>query len=95
MNAPVEYLLSFLSDELRDYPGLRIHAVAPTGFQKSPDLPQDYDPEEGRVHLNSGVRVRISSREYFFPAEWVEEGRFDQVQSLALEIRSYLESKET
>ncbi len=94
MNASVEYLLSFLQDELRDFGDLRIHPVAPTGIQKSPDLPQDYDPEEGRVHLHQGVRVRISSREFFFPAEWVEEGRFNQVKDLADEIRNYIEWRE-
>lgn len=95
MNAGVEYILSFLQDELRDFPDLRIHPVAPTGLRRSPDLPQDYDPEELRVHLNTGVRVRVSSREYFFPSEWVEEGEFARVRELALEIREFLQSRET
>jgi hypothetical protein len=94
MNASVEYLLSFLQDELRDWGELRIHPVAPTGTRKSPDLPQDYDPEENRVHLNRGVRVRVDSREYFFPADWVEQGNFHQVMQQAREIRAYLELRE-
>jgi hypothetical protein len=94
MDLHIEYLLSFLQDEFRDLADLRIHPVAPSGTRKSPDLPQDYDPEEGRVHRSRGVRVRVSSREYFFPVEWVIEGNQNQIRGLATEIREFYASKE-
>ncbi|MBU6154610.1 MAG: hypothetical protein KGP28_09945 [Bdellovibrionales bacterium] len=94
MDAHIEYLLSFLQDEFRDLSDLRIHPVAPSGTRKSPDLPQDYDPQEGQVHRNRGVRVRISSREYFFPVEWVVNGEHSKVSALAREVREFHDSKE-
>lgn len=92
MDAHIEYLLTFLEDELRDLADLRIHPVAPTGTQKAPDLPQDYDPEEHNVHKTRGVRVRADSREFFFPVSWIQDGDFDQIKRQALEIREYWES---
>ncbi len=94
MDVNIEYLLSFLQDEFRDLTEMRIHPVAPTGTRKSPDLPQDYDPEESNVHRSRGVRVRVFSREYFFPVEWVIEGKQAEIRSLALEIREFHASKE-
>jgi hypothetical protein len=89
MDANIEYLLTFLEDELRDLSDIRIHPVAPTGTQKAPDLPQDYDPEESNVHITRGVRVRAGSREFFFPVTWILDGQFDQVKNQAQEIRDY------
>mgnify|MGYP000113647652 CR=1 FL=1 len=89
MDINIEYLLYFLEDELRDLEGLRIHPVAPAGTQKSPDLPQNYDPDENTVHLNRGVRVRADSREFFFPASWVAENQIQKVKEQAEEIRLY------
>jgi hypothetical protein len=94
MDLHIEYLLSFLQDEFRDLSDLRIHPVAPSGIRKSPDLPQDYDLAEGRVHRNRGVRVRVSSREYFFPVEWVIEGKQALIRGLAEEVREFYDSKE-
>jgi hypothetical protein len=94
MDAHIEYLLGFLQDEFRDLADLRIHPVAPSGTRKSPDLPQDYDPEEGRVHRNRGVRVRVSSREYFFPVEWVVDAKQHLIRDLAKEVREFHDSKE-
>ena len=94
MDVHIEYLLSFLQDEFRDLSDLRIHPVAPSGIRKSPDLPQDYDPQEGLVHRNRGVRVRVSSREYFFPVEWVIEGNQALIRGLADEVREFYDSKE-
>jgi hypothetical protein len=91
MDVNIEYLLTFLQDELADVPDLRIHPVAPSGIMKSPDLPQDYDPEEKRVHLDRGVRVRIGSRDYFFPVEWVLNHDFDRIKAQAEEIRDFSE----
>ena len=89
MDINIEYLLSYLQDELRDLSDIRIHPVAPSGTQKSIDLPQDYDPNENSVHINRGVRVRVRSRDYFFPVEWVIQGKMDQVQAQAREIRDF------
>lgn len=91
MDIDVEYLLYFLEDELRDLPDIRIHAVAPSGTRKSPDLPQDYDPNEGSVHLNRGVRVRVRSRDYFFPASWSRDNQ-EAIRQQAREIRDFYES---
>jgi|GEM_PF-1252860 len=93
MGLQIEYLLQFLQDEFRDLTDLRIHPVAPSGTRRSPDLPQDYDPEEGRVHRNRGVRVRVSSRDYFFPVEWVIENQMDLIRAQALEVRNFHDSK--
>ena len=93
MDRNIEYLLGFLTDELRDLPGLRIHPVAPSGIRKSLDLPQDYDAAENRVHLNRGVRIRAMSRDYFFPVEWVIEGKTALIAEQAAEIREYALSK--
>lgn len=91
MDAHIEYLLGFLQDEFRDLPDLRIHPVAPSGIRRSQDLPQDYDPNENRVHLNRGVRIKAMSRDYFFPVEWVHEGKTELIQNQAREVREYLE----
>ena len=93
MDPNIEYLLGYLTDELRDLAGLRIHPVAPSGTRKSLDLPQDYDANENRVHLNRGVRIRALSRDYFFPVEWVIDGKTTLIQELASEIREYALSK--
>ncbi|MBC7397689.1 MAG: hypothetical protein H7333_09625 [Bdellovibrionales bacterium] len=85
----VEYLLGYLTDELSDMPELRIHAVAPSTTQKSVDLPQDYDPNSNDVHLKRGVRVRMKSREFFFPANWVKDQRLDLVYAQVDEIRKF------
>jgi hypothetical protein len=89
MDLNIEYLLTYLQDELSDLPDLRIHPVAPSSMQKSPDLPQDYDPEEHRVHLERGVRVRVGSRDYFFPVDWVIHNELDRVRAQAREIRDF------
>ena len=91
MDVNIEYLLTFLQDELSDIPDLRIHPVAPSGTMRSPDLPQDYDPEEKQVHLDRGVRVRIGSRDYFFPVDWVLQNEFDRIKAQATEIREFSE----
>ncbi len=88
MALDVEYLLSYLEDELRGIPRLRIHTVAPTGTKQAADLPQNYDPSSSDAHLKRGVRVRADSREFFFPAAWVH-GQMDQIQKQATEIKDY------
>jgi hypothetical protein len=90
MGVDIEYLLSFLKDELKDLNDLRISATFPSTTQKSPDLPQDYDPDSSEVHLKRGVTVRARSREYFFPAFWVKNGNYDLIRAQALEIQRFL-----
>ncbi len=85
----VVYLLDFLKDEFKDYPDLRVNAVAPSTTQKSQDLPQDYDTEEHDVHLLKGVRVRAGGREFFFSASWVSNNQFNLVHDLIREIRAF------
>lgn len=82
MDVHIEYLLTYLQDEFRDIPDLRIHPVAPAGLQKSIDLPQDYDPNTHQVHLNRGVRIRIGSRDFFFPADWDQEKILAQCEEI-------------
>jgi hypothetical protein len=93
MNLDIEYLLYYLEDELRGLPNLRIHPVAPASTRKAPDLPQDYDPNESQLHLTRGVRVRVSSREYFFPASWAHQN-VQAIKDQAAEIKSFSESLE-
>ena len=81
MGIDVQYLLGFLEDELRDLPEVRISTVAPSLTQKAADLPQDYNPEENDIHLLRGVRVRVGSREFYFPATWVNDNRLDLVHA--------------
>jgi hypothetical protein len=39
--------------------------------------------------LNRGVRVRIGSREFFFPDYWVKNGHFDKVRAFSDEIKNH------
>ena len=94
MGVDIEYLLSFLKDELQDLQdsegsGLRIIAVLPSTTQKSVDLPQDYDPNENQIHLKRGVNVKAGSREFYFPATWVSEGNMHLVHEQAQEVREF------
>jgi len=91
MDLDIVYLLDFLEDDLGRYPDVRIRAVAPSGTQKSIDLPQDYDPESSDVHLNRGVRVQIGGREYFFPDFWVKNGQFEKIRELSDEIKRFFD----
>jgi len=93
MSIEIEYLLSFLSDEIGGFEDVHIRPVLPSGTRRSVDLVQDYDSETSDVHSRNGVRVRASGREYFFPVSWVREKRSDLVHALAEEIREYLEKK--
>jgi hypothetical protein len=43
------------------------------------------------VHLDRGVRVRIGSRDYFFPVDWVLQNEFDRIKAQATEIREFSE----
>ena len=91
MTLEIEYLLHFLEDEFGSHPDIRIHAVAPSSTKRAPDLVQDYDPESNELHLKTGVRVRVGSREYFFPAHWVKSSDHARIQAQATEIRALLD----
>jgi hypothetical protein len=99
VNVAIEYLLSYLRDELRsnaDGSGgersVRIRPVQPSTLLRSPDLEQDYDPGRSDLHRRAGVLVLIASREYFFPSEWVTEKKFSEIAAQASEIRRFLGS---
>jgi len=84
-------LLIFLEEEFRGNPGVRVRSMAPAQIRRSPDLPQDYDPESSTLHLVTGVRVFTKKREYFFPVEWFSEKPRSRIEAQVLEIREQLE----
>ncbi len=87
MSPSLEYLLSYLEEEFRNYPDVRIRVSPASGVKRSPDLVQDYDPSASSLHLERGVIVRTKTREYYFPVEWIEQKQFMEVEKLALRIR--------
>ncbi len=91
MDTQIEYLRSYLEEEFASYPQVRVRVLQPAGTQRSPDLVQDYDADNNDLHRRRGVDVRIGSREFFFPVEWVSHGRFSEVARLASEVRAYLD----
>ena len=90
MGIDVQYLLGFLEDELKGVSDMRIRAVSPSLTQKAMDLPQDYNPEENNIHLMRGVSVRVGSRDFYFPANWVNDNRLDLVHAQVKEIHDLL-----
>jgi hypothetical protein len=61
----------------------------------------DYLEEEFRNHpevrvrrtpwqKNEGVMLRTEAREYFFPADWIAERRYDKVRELVREVKTAL-----
>ena len=91
MNTTLEYLYSYLQDEFAAYPEARVRLLPRAGTRRSIDLPQDYDPESSDLHRQSGVIVKVGSREHFFPEEWISGKRFDEVRRLASQIRDALD----
>ena len=90
MGPDLEFLRDYLEDEFGSVDGARVQFVLPTGTARSVDLDQDYDSESGNLHVRRGVRVRLRHRDYFFPAEWVNDRRMDLVRDQVAEIRAYL-----
>ena len=86
----VVYLLEFLQDEFREFPDVRIQAIQPSGTRRSPDLPQNYDPESNDLHRRQGVVVRTGSREHWFPSEWVTASKYSEISALSRKIRENL-----
>lgn len=87
MASSLVQLLVLLEDEFRDLPELRIRTVAPSTTRRAADLEQDYDPESSGIHRVSGVRIQCKKREYFFPEEWVREGRRNEIEKQIQVIR--------
>lgn len=87
MASPLVQLLVLLEDEFRDLPELRIRTVAPSTTRRAADLEQDYDPESSDIHRVSGVRIQCKKREYFFPEEWMREGRRNEIEKQIQVIR--------
>ncbi|MEN9723533.1 MAG: hypothetical protein RJB38_1519 [Pseudomonadota bacterium] len=87
---PLLGMLLLLEDEFRNEPGVRVRPLAPTRFQRSPDLPQDYDPESAQLHRIQGIRVFTSVREYFFPIDWFDERPRRQLDAQVAQIREQL-----
>jgi len=90
MTTELEYLLSYLQDEFRTYPSVRVRLSPVAGTQRAADLEQDYDQESNDLHVRRGVFVIVGGREFFFPVNWVLEKRFSEVQKLAREIQEAL-----
>jgi len=94
MNPAIEYLLSFLQDEFRNDPEVRVRVHQRAVTKRSPDLVQDYDPETSNLHSRTGIDVRVKSREYFFPMEWAQGPGRKQVDLVIREIRDFLQREE-
>ena len=90
MDAETAHLLSFLQDEFRNEPDVRVRIRHRAVTRRSVDLEQDYDPESNSLHLDRGVMVKARSREYFFRAEWATGRERSKVDSLVQEIRDFL-----
>jgi hypothetical protein len=90
MDTPMEYLLNFLQDEFHGRPEVRIRRRQAAGLMRSMDLVQDYDPNTHDLHVSRGVEVRVGSREFYFPCDWVVAGEFNKVHGLAKEVREFL-----
>jgi hypothetical protein len=88
MDIEIEYLLTFLQDELQSVPELKIRPVLPISTVRAPDLPQDYDAKANKLHTGRGVRVYVGSRDFFFPADWVREKQYEEIHRQAAEIKS-------
>ena len=83
-------LLNLLEEEFGAFEGLMITPVFPSKTERSPDLPQNYDPKSKSLHRQSGVRVRLVSREYFFPTDWFSELNRNRIHQQIEEIRERL-----
>ena len=84
-------LLILLEDEFRGCPTVRVRPLSPANTRRSPDLPQDYDPESATVHRVTGVRVLTSKREYFFPVEWFADRPRSRIEIQIREVHEQLE----
>lgn len=87
MNPAVAYLVEFLEDELKDVPGVRVRPVQPSTTRRAPDLEQNYDSENNRLHLRHGAMVQWRGRQEYFPAEWVTQKDFEAIRELARKIK--------
>jgi hypothetical protein len=90
MDRELSYLLSFLEDEFRDFPEVRVRVAPKAGTQRSPDLPQDYDAESNDLHLRRGVFVKTRRKEFYFPLDWWHDRKHSHIHRQTEEILEYL-----
>lgn len=90
MDTALATLLNILEDEFRSYTEVRVRVSPRAGTQRSPDLPQDYDPDSHDLHVRRGVTVQTARREYYFPVEWTRERGHDRIRAQIEEILEFL-----
>jgi hypothetical protein len=90
MDQSLEYLLDYLQEEFRGSRHVRVRLVQSSGVRKSPDLEQNYDSESNTLHRARGVMIVTTRREYYFPAEWIENREFSRLHELVGQIRESL-----
>jgi hypothetical protein len=88
MDPALEFLRSYLEDEFSSTPGARVQVLLPSTTRRSIDLHQDYDAAAHDLHSRRGVRVTLGSRDYYFPADWVQE--MPLVYRQVAEMRKFL-----
>lgn len=89
MDDSLAYLLNFLEDEFRAEHRVKVRVSPKAVHQKSMDLEPNPDPPPLPTR---GVYVRAKTREYFFPADWIREKRYQEVDHLIREIQEFLSS---
>ncbi len=87
------YLFDRLRESLPDHDEVRLKRVQRAGTRRAADLPQDYDEESNDLHLKVGVEVRVFGREFFFPWQWVDQGKFKEIEREVERVLSYFESR--
>ncbi len=87
---PLMILLNLLEDEFRDLEEVRIRPHFRAKIRRSPDLPQDYDPESSNLHTKCGVSVQVKNREFHFQEEWQAQKNHRLIQELIDEIREWV-----
>lgn len=77
----VAYLLHLLEER---FDSSEIKVFQRPGTQRSIDLPQDYDPQSNQLHRMRGVMLRVRNREFFFPADWVDQKNYGLIEQQIL-----------
>jgi hypothetical protein len=90
MGVDIEFLRDYLQEEFASTESARIQVVLPSGTARSMDLHQDYDANANDLHVRRGVRVILKSRDYFFPATWVNK-QMNLVREQIAVMRAYID----
>jgi hypothetical protein len=90
MGVDIEFLRDYLQEEFASTESARIQVVLPSGTARSMDLHQDYDANANDLHVRRGVRVILKSRDYFFPANWVNK-QMNLVREQIAVMRAYID----